>query len=597
MRLGGVTFLIAILVGLVATSQAIEREDVLFSVDFNTVLGQSVYVVGDIPELGNGDPAFAPKLEPSTFPIWKATIAIPAGTQYSYQYTWRDDSVQNWSDSSNHNPFGAVINASTAPGDPRPAKKGMYYHSGWTQPTLNWRTSSSDSFATVTMQDFGQGRTESERRWRAIGIGEGERWIEFFFTDGQGGRDPSSGNYRTRLDAFFVQDGQVFDYTPASSVGPQRRDYSPSNPPGINSVNLGEFRRYRVFLPRGYDDHPNKSYPAIYMHDGQNIFEFGPFGSWQAHLALNDLARNGVMREVIVVGIDNTSNRARDYIPPDDIVPIGPGSGQPGRADDYAAFIINELKPIIDANYRTLPDRDNTGTIGSSLGGVVSLYLGWDLNSTFSRCGPMSGSWFLNNFPARVLSEPNRPLRVYLDSGDCCSPSFDGAWGTMNLRDALNAKGYVLERDMQHVVGYGDQHNEAAWASRVGFAFEFLFPATESENPLIEEIFTGDLDDDGDINDEDFAIFEPCFGAESGEPLSGLCLDADFDADGDVDCDDFDTFATFWSDDAPPPTLPACLPPDVPVTSWRSMLAGVALMAVAFSLARRSTTHRIGDDL
>ncbi len=570
----------ACLVALVATAAlSQEREDVSFSVDFNTVLGQSVYVLGDIPELGSDDPAFAVKLEPSVFPTWRAAVAIPTGTSYNYQYTWRDDAVPQWSNSANHNPFGSVINAATAPANPQPVKKGLYYYSAWNPPTLNWRTGSVGSFTATSMQAFGAGRAIGEQRWRAIGVGVGERQIEFFFTDDSSGRDPATGTYATKLDAFFVQDGELFDYTPAPSVSPQRRDYNPSNPPSITSTNLGEARPYRVFLPRGYDEHAEKRYPVLYMHDGQNVFEFGPFGSWQAHLALETLTRGGVMREIIVVGVDNTTNRARDYIPPDDIVPIGPGTGQPGRADDYAAFLIDELKPIIDATYRTYTDRDNTATIGSSLGGVASMYLGWDFNSVFARCGPMSGSWQLPNFPSRVNSEPFRDLRIYLDSGDCCASSFDGAWGTMNLRDNLLTKGYVLNRNLLHLVGYGQQHNEAAWSQRVPFALEFLFPATESENPLLGEIFTGDLDADGDMDVDDYLLFKPCFTGPGGGIIPG-CGPSDFDADGDVDCDDYDTLAQYWTGAQPIPNIPACVPA-VPGPSPRSLAVFALLILVA----------------
>ncbi len=566
-----------------------QREDVDFAVDFNTSPGQSVYVVGDIPELGDGDASRAPKLEPSAFPSWRATVAIPAGTDFTYEYIWRNDSVTQWSNPANENPIRSPIAGSTAPVAIQPGKKGFYYYSGWTQPTLFWRTDENESFTEQPMQEFGDGRFDGEQRWRAIGVGQGERWIEFYLTDGASGRDPSVGTYRTKLDAFLVQDGQVFGYQPAPSVTTQRRDYTPANPPGINSANLGEFRRYRVFLPRGYDNHPEKRYPVIYMHDGQNLFEFGPFGSWRVDLALSDATRNGRMREVIVVGIDNTANRARDYITPDDIVPIGPGFGQPGRADDYAAFIINELKPIIDAKYRTLPDRDNTGTIGSSLGGVVSLYLGWDFNDTFARSGPMSGSWWLNNFPTRVLSEPNRDIRLYMDSGDCCTPSFDSAWATLNLRDGLLEKGYVLHRDLFHTVGYGDQHNEAAWASRVGVNFEFLFPTTEAENPLLNEIFTGDLDGDGDIDGDDFLIFEPCV-SESGGAPTAECQSADLDGSGVVDCQDADVFATYWSGDAPPPIVIVCAATGVPATSTTSLIMMLVAVIIVGCLVTRSRT-------
>jgi predicted alpha/beta superfamily hydrolase len=520
--------LAALLLAVCSPARGDDREDVAFAISHTTVLGQSVYVLGDLPELGGGNPALAVKLQPGSYPLWQAPIALPKGTSFTYQYTWRNDAVGQWSNPANHNPIGSPIAASTGPSNHRPARKGMYYHSGWSPPVLNWRTNATDAFTTTTMTDFGPGRSVGERRWRAIGVGVGGREIEFFFTNGGGaGRDPVSGTYKTRLDGFLVQSGHVFDYTPSPTVSAPRRDYNPASPPGINAASLGgELRRYRVLLPRGYDQHTDRHYPVLYMHDGQNVFESGPFGTWNAHIAAESLTRGGRMRETIIVGIDNTSNRFDNYIPPDD----------GGEADDYAAFIVNELKPLIDASYRTLPGREHTGTIGSSLGGLVSLYLGWDHNGVFSRVGPMSGSWQFGNFPTRVAAGPHRDLRIYLDSGDS-GASNDNAWGAMNVRDRLLQDGWVLGRDLRHVVGYGHQHNEAAWAARVGFAFEFLFPATEADNPLRAEIFTGDFDGDGDMDLDDYHLLFLCLGGPDAAPDAACPADVEPDLDGDGDAD------------------------------------------------------------
>ncbi len=515
-------------------------EDVVFAITHTTVIGQSVYVLGDLPELGGGNPAFAVKLEPGSYPLWQAAIALPKGRTYTYQFTWRNDAVAQWSNPANHNPIGSPIAAATGPSSHRPGRKGLYYHSGWSPPVLNWRTHAGDVFTATTMTDFGPGRSAGERRWRTIGVGVGGAEIEFYFTNGGGaGRDPVSGSYRTRLDGFLVQSGNVFDYFPAATVAGPRRDYNPASPPGINSTHLGgEFRRYRVLLPRGYDQHPERRYPVLYMHDGQNVFEIGPFGSWNAHTAADTAIRGGRMRETIIVGVDNTANRFDNYIPPDD----------GGEADDYAAFLVNELKPLIDATYRTLPDRANTGTIGSSLGGLVSLYLGWDFGGVFGRVGPMSGSWQFGNFPARVAAGSHRDLRIYLDSGDS-GTSNDNAWGTMNVRDNLLRDGWVLGSDLRHVVGYGHQHNEAAWAARVGGGFEFLFPATEAEGPLVDDIFRADLNGDGLIDLDDWLLMSLCLGGPGAGPHADCPagVDADLDDDGDADLVDANIFLYHFS--------------------------------------------------
>jgi hypothetical protein len=157
----------------------------------------------------------------------------------------------------------------------------------------------------------------------------------------------------------------------------------------------------------------------------------------------------------------------------------------------------------------------------------------------------MSGSWQLDNFLERALSEPNRDLRIYLDSGDS-GASNDNAVRCMNLRDALLRKGYVLERTLRHVVGYGHQHNEAAWAARLPQAYAFIYPATEEENPLVDDIFRADVNCDGSIDLDDHATLADCL-TGPGVPFTAPCAPADIDGDGDVDLHDFSAFALVLS--------------------------------------------------
>ena len=106
-----------------------------------------------------------------------------------------------------------------------------------------------------------------------------------------------------------------------------------------------------------------------------------------------------------------------------------------------------------------------------------------------------------------------------------------------------------LEGDLRHVVGYGQQHNEAAWAARLPRAYEFLFPVTEAENPLKVEMFTGDLDHDADMDAEDLALFDECLAGPSAAPENG-CSDpdsADLNGDGFSDLADYAIFQRFHS--------------------------------------------------
>lgn len=524
----GLTMATAAVAAVVAPAVAVERELVPFQLNQTTTFGNSVFLLGDIPELGGNDVTRAVKLEPGAYPVWRVTIAIPRGTTYTYRYTLRSDAIANLSNPGNSTNLTTPQSASSSPGMPIPPTKSIFYHSGWAAPVLNWRQGAG-AFAAVPMKRTGAGRGPAEWRWNAHGFGQAERNAEFYFTEGGGaGRDPAAGQYATMLDAAFVQDGQLFDYVPPPVVSPP----SQTNVGTFFSTALNQNRPYRVLLPRGYVQNTSRRYPVLYMHDGQNVFDMGPFGTWNADETAAAMIRAGQMRELIIIGVDNDgSTRLSDYRPPDD----------GGRANVYAQFLINELKPVIDTNYRTLTDRANTATLGSSMGGLVSLYLGWDYNATYSRIGAMSGSWQFNQFPNRVRLGPKRDVRIYMDSGDS-GASQDNAWPTLDLRDGLLRLGYALEGDLKHTIGYGQQHNEAAWAARLPGAYAFLFPATEGPNDLFAEPTRpiGDVDDDGDVDGVDIEYFVlALLGAPADSNHVARC---DLDGNGQVNGEDIGTF-------------------------------------------------------
>jgi len=515
----------------VSLARAVDRETVLFQINQTTTFGNSVFILGDIPELGANDMTRAVKLEPGSYPVWKVAVAIPTGTTYTYRFVLRSDSISQLSNPSNGSFLTSPTTDSTSPANPSPANKSIFYHSGFGAPALNWRQGSG-AFIANPMKRIGLGRGPGEYRWNARSFGQAQRDIEFYFTDSTGaGRDPASGTYSTPLDAAFVQDGQLYNYVPPSTVGaPTQINLS------MFSSILGETRGYRVLRPRGYSQNPARRYPVFYMHDGQNVFDMGPFGTWNADETAAQLIRNGQMREMIIVGVDNTANRIPNYLPPDDSY-----QGQQGQANLYAQFLINELKPVIDANYRTLTDRANTSTMGSSLGGLVSLYLGWDYASTFSRIGAMSGSWQFANFPNRVRLGPKRDIRLYMDSGDS-GTSQDNAWPCLDLRDGILRLAYSLEGDLNHTIGYGQQHNEAAWAARLPGAYKYLFPPDEEPNALFTEPSRpiGDIDDDGDVDPIDVELLTA---ALLGAPLAPEhAARADIDGNGLADGADIGAF-------------------------------------------------------
>ncbi|MBN2564084.1 MAG: esterase [Candidatus Eisenbacteria bacterium] len=249
------------------------------------------------------------------------------------------------------------------------------------------------------------------------------------------------------------------------------------------SAVLGNSRTLLVYLPPGYEDE-ERSYPVLYMHDGQNLFDVATsfIGvEWNVDETLERMIPDEEVEPIIVVGIYNTPEREFEYTPVQDS-----SRGKGGGADRYAAFIINEVKPFIDATYRTKPGREDTGIMGSSLGGIASLYIAWTHPDIFSRVGAMSTAyWWANDHILSVLEdlEPPPGVRVWLDMGtgeDSTDRNRDDVPDIIEqhrrARNILMEKGLTIPRRLRYVEDEGAVHNERAWASRFPGAVAFLFP-------------------------------------------------------------------------------------------------------------------------
>jgi predicted alpha/beta superfamily hydrolase len=238
------------------------------------------------------------------------------------------------------------------------------------------------------------------------------------------------------------------------------------------SPQLGNGRTLVIYLPPSYSENLTKRYPVLYMHDGQNLFEAATsaFGTeWRVDENINAAVGAGRMDEVIVVGVANTGNRIWEYTPCCDATYGG------GGADSYERFLIDTVKPYVDASLRTLPGKDNTGVMGSSLGGLLSFYLARRNPSVFAKAGCLSSSFWWNDEALTVAVEQSTahvPVTIYLDAGT----SSDGLPQTTRMDGALLADGYVHGRDLRFYAAQGGSHNEASWAARVRVPLEFLFP-------------------------------------------------------------------------------------------------------------------------
>lgn len=237
-----------------------------------------------------------------------------------------------------------------------------------------------------------------------------------------------------------------------------------------------EYRNVYVYLPPEYDSHPDRRYPVLYLHDGQNVFDFQAVGAeWRVDETAERLIVAGEVEPFIVVGVANTPARIDEYTPTrSQVRPDLPVMG--GLGNDYGRFLVEELKPLVDSTYRTLPVAEHTALGGSSLGGLITLYLGFQYPGTFGSLLAVSPSiWWEDQRIlkiARTLPDRTRQ-RIWLDMGTQESP---GAIGEARLlRDALLEKGWSLGEDLIYTEDEGAGHNEAAWAGRVEDMLRFLY--------------------------------------------------------------------------------------------------------------------------
>ncbi len=236
-----------------------------------------------------------------------------------------------------------------------------------------------------------------------------------------------------------------------------------------------------VYLPPMYHADGERRFSVLYMHDGQNLFDpetsFIRGNYWRMGETADAQIEAGVMEPLIIVGIYNSGDRRIDEYTPLQDRRLGGG-----HADAYGRMLVEELKPFIDAQYRTLPGPETCGMGGSSLGGLVTLYLGLRYPGVFSRLAVMSPSvwWRRRAILKTVAAVRERPeLRIWLDMGT--KESTRAVLDARALRDGLVNKGWQLGKNLAYCEVENGEHTESAWAQRVGPMLQFLFPAA---NPI-----------------------------------------------------------------------------------------------------------------
>ena len=263
--------------------------------------------------------------------------------------------------------------------------------------------------------------------------------------------------------------------TPASEPAPAARPSTAG--PGVHVLaqrfampGLGRDRTLRLYLPPSYDTSPTRRYPVLYMHDGQNLFDDATAyaGEWGVDETLTEFARTRGF-EAIVVGIDNGGAERIHELTPWPNPKYGAAQGE-----QYMAFVVDTVKPWIDAHYRTRPDRASTAIIGSSLGGLVSHYALLRYPQVFGKAAIFSPSyWYSSEAYAQTKAHPwPADTRTYFYIG--------GREGEESVADVarmlpLLATPDHAVRDVTFHVEPEARHDEHAWRAEFPLAVAWLF--------------------------------------------------------------------------------------------------------------------------
>lgn len=238
---------------------------------------------------------------------------------------------------------------------------------------------------------------------------------------------------------------------------------------------LDRARRVWIYLPPGYAT-GDVRYPVLYMHDGQNVFDAATSyaGEWGVDEALDSLVEAG-LPGVIVVAVANGEERRLDEYSPWRNERLDAG----GEGEEYVDFLVETLKPYIDANYRTLPDRTNTGIAGSSMGGLISLYAVMKAPETFGLAGVFSPAfWFAPDVYELVAgaASPGAGTRVYMVTGGREEP--DPAVyveGHERMVGVLGGPALADDVELHAVVRPEGTHSEGFWRREFPAAYRWLF--------------------------------------------------------------------------------------------------------------------------
>ncbi|WP_162595932.1 alpha/beta hydrolase-fold protein [Bacillus sp. CGMCC 1.16541] len=257
--------------------------------------------------------------------------------------------------------------------------------------------------------------------------------------------------------------------------------------PSFQSTYLQNERNLYIYLPPSYQEETKKTYPVLYMHDGQNIFHSAFNGqSWNIHKVIDQLISENKMEEIIVVGIPNMEEeRPNEYsfhtLDVKDLsIPHALSCSNP-KGELYECFLVEEVKPFIDATFRTKKEAEHTALMGSSRGGAITYHIGFRRPDVFSMLGILCPYFYyvdpksLREFPQ--LTQPNQKKahrKIWMDVGE-----YEGLLIRVNhVKEAakhLLKIGYTYEEELVYYQDPFASHTEKDWEERVHAPLLYFF--------------------------------------------------------------------------------------------------------------------------
>lgn len=245
----------------------------------------------------------------------------------------------------------------------------------------------------------------------------------------------------------------------------------------FNMPQLGRTRRIWIYLPPGYEK-GSQRYPVMYMHDGQNLFADSTSfsGEWGVDETLQRMIMDKSIPKMIVVGIDNHPQfRLEEY------TPFGfeyRGDKIDPEAQLYGQFIVETLKPYIDKHYKIKRGRRYTAVAGSSMGGLVSVYLALEYQDIFSKVGALSSAFGVcrDDFISYISQHPKEySIRFCLDAGTEEGANMEIESNQIPVKQALIDAGWQDGKEVNFRIYEGAEHHESYWRERFGEVLEFLW--------------------------------------------------------------------------------------------------------------------------